>query len=81
MRMAFQPSLPGASWGVGNLEELLVVSAGSPVTVAEGRPRPKIEQVLEPPPLLSNVAVVMVRTKRPVTIGTVARACECSFLA
>ena len=35
-----------------------------------------LSKVLDPPPLLEDVKVVMVRTKRPVTIGTVARACE-----
>jgi hypothetical protein len=32
-------------------------------------------QVLEPPALLADIAIVLVRTKRPVTVGTVVRAC------
>jgi hypothetical protein len=34
-------------------------------------------ELLNPPPLLNDVAVVLVNPKRPVSIGAVARACSC----
>jgi len=51
-------------------------SAG--VRAKTGRQKQRIwdPNVLEPPALLADIAIVLVRTKRPVTVGTVVRACS-----
>lgn len=45
---------------------------------ATGRVKQKVwSPVLDPPPLLAQVSIILVSPKRPATLGTVARSCSC----
>eukprot|EP00873_Tetraselmis_striata_P019977 jgi/Tetstr1/440241/TSEL_028592.t1 len=48
------------------------------VRAKTGRQKQRVwdPNVLDPPALLADIVIVLVRTKRPVTVGTVARACS-----
>ena len=49
-----------------------------------GKRKPKLwEPLLDPPPVLEHVSVILVSPRHPVSVGTVARACssfECENL-